>query len=152
MPERLRPKAAAKPSGAGLDSAPADPTQWADESKRSVAFACRRVYTDAPYACVHCGAACVFSARDQKYSFEMRKASIWQRRTLCRGCWLASHRIRAALRACEEAWLANKAQRGTDAVFLARWLELLLALDKYGVGGRDVARTNMLRKLLAARE
>ena len=55
------------------NSVTADPTQWSDESKRSVAFHFRREYSDIPYVCWRCKAACVFTAQDQKYAFEIKK-------------------------------------------------------------------------------
>ena len=71
----------------------ADPDQWSEQSKHSVAFHFKREYVDIPYTCYRCGAACVFTAQDQKYTFEVKKASIDQRRTFCATCWPESHRL-----------------------------------------------------------
>jgi Probable zinc-ribbon domain len=130
-------------------SIPADPTQWSEKSKQSVAFGFRREYEDIPYKCWHCQADCIFTAQDQKYTFEVKKASIDQRRSLCAECWSESHRLRAALRDCEEQWAAAKENLKIDKVFLHRWLELLTALEAYVPYKPDTARKIMLGKFLA---
>jgi hypothetical protein len=130
-------------------SVPADPTQWSEKSKQSVAFAFVRDYEDIPYKCWRCEADCVFTAQDQKHTFEVKKASIDQRHILCAECWSESHRIRAALRDCEEQWAAAKAKLQIDKTFLSHWLELLAALEGYVPYKPDTAKKNMLGKLLA---
>ena len=128
----------------------ADPTQWSRQSQQSVAVHFKREYVDIGYACWHCGSACVFTAPDQKHAFEVRKASIDQRRMLCADCWSESHRTRAALAECDRRWACGKAALQRDAVFLERWLELLIVLERYVAYKPDTARKNMLRKLLAS--
>jgi Probable zinc-ribbon domain len=126
----------------------ADPTQWSDKSKQSVAYGFTREYTDQPYRCWHCQTDCVFAAQDQKFTFEVQKASIDQRRTLCTECWSESNRIRAALRDCEEQWIAAREMLKIDRAFLVRWSELLVGLEAYVPYKPDTAKMNMLSKLL----
>jgi hypothetical protein len=129
-------------------SVPSDPEQWSEKSKQSVAFGFRSDYKDKPYNCWHCQGASIFAAQDQKYTFEVQKASIDQHRILCQACWLESNRIRALLRDCEEKWSMSKAQLQTDEIFLGRWLGLLSALEKFVPYKADTAKKNMLSKLL----
>ena len=103
-------------------STPADPTQWSEESKRSVAYEFRREYKDIPYRCWHCKADCVFTALDQKYTYEVKNASINQGRRLCLECWAESHKIRAKLQECEEKWAQSKVSLQSDRGFLASGL------------------------------
>lgn len=131
-------------------SVPADPEQWSEQSKRSVAYDFRKEYKDIAYNCVRCAAACVFTAQDQKYTFEVKKASIDQRRHLCAPCWDESHRLRALKLECESLWAESKKQLQQDVGFLTRWLDLLNTLEAYQPGKRDTARKNMLAKLLAS--
>jgi len=91
----------------------------------------------------------VFSAQDQKYTFEVKTASVDQRRALCSKCWSESHRIRKALQDCEEMWAASKSTLRADKPFLTRWLDLLTLLEEYVPYKPDTARKNMLGKLLA---
>lgn len=130
-------------------SVPADPEQWSDKSKQSVAYGFIREYNDKLYKCWRCQAECVFTAQDQKYTYEVKKASIDQRRSLCAPCWSESHRIRDMLLECEEQWAEGKSKLQVDKSFLSRWSELLVALEAYVPYKPDTAKKNMLAKLLA---
>ena len=90
-------------------SVPADPEQWSEKSKQTVSYGFIREYTDKPYKCWHCQSECVFTAQDQKYTYEVKKASIDQRRSFCATCWSESNRIRNSLRECEAQWAKEKA-------------------------------------------
>ena len=130
------------------ESIPADPEQWSEKSKQSVAYGFIREYTDRPYQCWHCQAQCIFTAQDQKYTYEVKKASIDQQRRLCQTCWAESHRLRNMLSECEQRWADGKDKLRTDRPFLAHWLELLVALESYVSYKPDRAKKNMLAKLL----
>jgi hypothetical protein len=129
-------------------SIPADPSHWSEKSKQSAAFEFCREYNDRHYNCWHCSSASVFTAQDQKYTFEVKKASIDQNRILCEACWQESNRIRLSLRECEVIWSVSKRQLQADKIFLDRWLGLLLALEKYVPYKPDTAKKNMLAKFL----
>lgn len=126
----------------------ADPSKWAPKSQQSVAFHFMRVYVDEPYVCRSCGRDCVFTAQDKKYTFEIKKASIDQRRSLCAECWSDSHRVRAALTERESRWAENRAALREDPDFLRDWLDLLQQWQAFNAYKVDVARINMLRRLL----
>ncbi|ABM93334.1 zinc-ribbon domain-containing protein [Methylibium petroleiphilum] len=127
---------------------PADPEQWTEENKQTLSYHFIREYTDKPYKCWRCHAESVFTAQDQKYTYEVKKANIDQQRLLCATCWSESHQIRAALEDCEEQWSAGKPQLQSNKPFLSRWLELLVALEAYVPYKPDTAKKNMLTKLL----
>jgi Probable zinc-ribbon domain len=129
---------------------PADPTQWSESSQKTLSAVFIKEYKDKHYQCWHCRAAAVFSAVDQKYTYEVRKANIDQQRILCEACWQRSLAISSELDTCQSAWVAAKAKLRTDAAFLARWLKLLEEQETYVPYKHDVARKNMLRKLIAA--
>lgn len=131
-----------------LEVVAADPDQWSEQSKQSVAFHFKREYVDEPYACGRCGASCVFTALDQKYTFEVKKASIDQGRKFCADCWTESHRMRADMVAREERWAAEKASLQADQAFLGEWLALLMRWKEFAPYREDIARINMLRGLL----
>ncbi|MEO6281595.1 zinc-ribbon domain containing protein [Roseateles sp.] len=130
-------------------SVPANPSKWSEKSQQSVAYGFTREYRDIAYRCWHCQADSVFTAQDQQHTFELRQASIDQRRILCTTCWLESNRIRSALHECEEQWAAAKPQLSVDKPFLSHWLGQLAALETYVPYKPDTAKKNMLSKLLA---
>jgi len=63
--------------------------EWSDASKRSRSYrkSATISYFDEHYWCAECGDPAVFSAVDQKYTFEVKKRYFLQRRTLCNPCW-----------------------------------------------------------------
>lgn len=126
----------------------ADPARWSAQSRQSVAFYFKREYVDEPYKCWRCGAACIFSARDQQYTYEVKKASIGQRRSFCAACWSESHRLRAALDEHDTRWRAGKSALRHDGAFLDGWLALLARWSEFAPYRQDIARIAMLRRLL----
>jgi hypothetical protein len=130
------------------NTVPADPTQWSEESQRSVSFEWVREYKDLRYTCWNCKREAVFSASDQKYTYEVRKANINQRRVLCEPCWNESNRVAGELAQCDEQWAGAKDKLRTDSAFLIRWLDLLTLSETYTYK-RDTAKKNMLKTALA---
>ena len=129
---------------------PADPTKWSAKSQSSRSASWTTEYTDIQYKCWRCQATATFSAADQRYTYEEKKAPIDQQRILCEPCWRESLRIAADLADCQRQWAQSKQSLRADKPFLARWLELLECQEKYVPYRHDVARKNMLRKLLGA--
>lgn len=126
----------------------ANPNQWSEQSKHSVTYHFKREYVDESYKCRRCGAACTFTALDQKYTFEVKKASIDQRRNLCATCWSESHHIRAALSEHDVRWAADKPNLRRNKEFLSGWLGLLTRWTEFAPYEQDIAKINMLHRLL----
>jgi hypothetical protein len=131
-----------------LSTAPADPQLWSAQSQRSVSAAWTKDYRDIEYKCCRCGAPSVFTAQDQKYTFEVKKAPIDQRRTLCENCWRRSLEIARELGVNAERWAREKPELTKDREFLEAWLRLLEQQEQYVAYRPDTAKKNMLRKLL----
>jgi len=64
----------------------ADPARWSHASQGSVAAYFTTAYVDVAYKCWHCRTEATFTAADQKYAYEVRKANINQNRRLCVPC------------------------------------------------------------------
>jgi len=90
----------------------------------------------------------VFSAIEQKYTFEVKKAPIDQRRHLCESCWRQSLVIERDIKACQQHWKESKPLLKSDQPFLKKWLDLLTLAERYGHRTNTAAKS-MLRKLLA---
>jgi hypothetical protein len=136
------------PSKPEPNRVPADPTKWSEKSQGSPAASWTTEYTDIKYKCWHCQETATFSAADQRYTYEEKKAPIDQKRVLCESCWCESLRINAKLAECESQWAQSKNSLRSDGAFLANWLELLESQEKYVPYRQDIARKAMLRKLL----
>jgi len=125
-----------------------NPNQWSKSSKRSTIFHIPPShYEDISYQCARCGENAVFTAAEQKLTFEGRKAYIWQRRVVCPDCWRERQRIERGIRECTTRWKAHKTELQRDAEFLRRWFELLQTYPNYG-GRKNHAGIRMLRRLL----
>ena len=90
----------------------------------------------------------MFTAEDQKFTYEVKKASIDQQRLLCRVCWSESNQIRAALVNHEAMWAESKKSLQHDSKFLHGWLEQLVKLEEFVPYKPDSAKKNMLQKML----
>ncbi|MDQ1829878.1 zinc-ribbon domain containing protein [Massilia scottii] len=128
-------------------TAPADPTQWSDNSQGTVAASFRTYYTDRAYRCRACRKDALFSAAEQKIAYEVRKTQINAQRVLCEACWRERHVVEKKIAACEAQWAQSKSALARDAVFLSAWRALLLEHQRYGARENGAANT-MLQKLL----
>jgi hypothetical protein len=128
---------------------PADPSQWSAASQRSISFYYTKEYRDAPYTCGQCKRETVFSAKDQKHTYEVSKAPIDQRRVLCTECWKQLLSIDKEIKNCSERWASNKLASTKDKAFLSRWLQLIISREECVPYHRDIATKRMLEKLLA---
>jgi Probable zinc-ribbon domain len=126
----------------------ANPSQWSEKDQGSVAFHFTKEYTDIEYKCWRCKKSAVFSANDQKYTFEVKKAPIDQRRSLCQECWENSLIIKHDIRLCEEKWAESKKTLKNDTDFLSHWFQLLVSLEEYVTYKPNTAAKNMLKKLI----
>jgi Probable zinc-ribbon domain len=70
-----------------VHSVPADPSKWSEKSQQTLSFDFMKVYKDIAYNCWRCKQSAVFSAADQQYTYEVKKALIDPRRILCTECW-----------------------------------------------------------------
>jgi hypothetical protein len=127
---------------------PANPSQWSEKSQRAVSFPFTSKYEDREYKCWSCGKPAVFTAGDQKYTYEVRKASINQQRVLCAECWKVSLQISKDLESSESRWAIEKSTLKTDRVFLSHWLNLLDKREhyvRYRIRQRTICCANTFR-------
>ena len=131
---------------------PTDPENWSESSKRSYIYESPpKEYRDHHYECWRCKQPGVYSAQEQQATYEVRKAYIWQKRTLCTDCFRVRTSIEAELRKCNVVWQQEKPERLVDAKFQERWLSLLQEHVHYG-GKADEGNTQMLKSLLGKRD
>lgn len=128
---------------------PANTNLWSESSQGSVAASFTKEYVDEPYQCWHCKSNATFTALDQKHAYEVRKANVNQQRILCEICWRESHRIAKELEDLAKLWDESKTTLKVDKPFLTTWLQRLELQETYIPNWQDVARKNMLRKLLS---
>jgi|GEM_PF-2373764 len=126
----------------------ADPSLWSKESQCSEAFHYMEIYEDEAYDCWKCGEKGIFTAIDQKYTFEVRKMYFWQKRILCQACYKQKTAITHNIQKCEKKWKAAKKTLKHDSEFLQRWLNFLISQEEYDRKKPNAAIKNMLRIFL----
>jgi Probable zinc-ribbon domain len=131
-----------------VHSVPADPSKWSEESQQTVSFHFIKEYKDVTYNCWRCKKSAVFSATDQQYTYEVKKAPIDQRRILCTECWGELLEIDRDIKLCEQQWAESKKTLRSNSDFLTKWLKLLTSRETYVPYHPNTAAKNMLRKLL----
>ena len=131
-----------------LNKVEADSSLWSEESQRSYAAHYTKIYKDKEYCCWRCQKKSVFTAADQKYTYEVRKAYFWQQRILCEECWKEKNNIIFETKRYENQWAKSKKMLCQDLVFLQNWLNLLLRLEEYVPYKPNIAIKNMLTKLI----
>ena len=104
-------------------------------------------YEDKSYVCRACGQASVFTAEQQKYAYEVKKALIYQERVLCESCFGERKRLEVASNDFLASWSENRGALKANGSALRRWKEILELLPKYGAR-QETARIKMLTRLI----
>ena len=83
---------------------------WAPKSRGGLdEYFAGEFYEDKTFLCRACGKPSVFTAEQQKYTYEVKKALIYQEHVLCESCFNERTRLEAASNAFLELWNHNKA-------------------------------------------
>jgi hypothetical protein len=89
----------------------------------------------------------VYSAAEQRKSFEVKKRYLWQRRILCQQCFLVRLAFEKEVKDFNIRWLTERHLMENEPKLLNRWLELLRDLPFYGVR-KNTAHIAMIVKLI----
>ncbi len=128
-------------------SVPVNVANWSEASRRPLAYiSAPSEYEDIHFKCYHCGRSAVFSAEAQREAFEVKKAYIWQRRTLCQECFLSRVALEREVNELNSRWKTERRIVESQPELLKRWIQLLEELPSYGAR-RNTAHLAMLRKL-----
>lgn len=129
-------------------SCPIDREQWSESSKRSYAFHYKSTtYEDIAYKCIKCGTGAVFTADEQKFTYEVKKQYIWRRRVLCPQCNGELYKLREAEKEFQKLWSKERESLKANREFLAKWLAILEAIPTYRQRTRSAMKSK-LEKLL----
>jgi len=127
---------------------PLNKEEYSVESKRSIGHEyLGDEYKDIKYKCTKCKKKTVFSAIEQKKTYEVRKEYMWTRRELCNLCWREMRSLKSELYNIENKYCENKAESLLSRAFLSNWLESLELYPKYGKTGNP-ARIAFVKKHL----
>lgn len=125
-----------------------DKDQWSEKSRSGLDYVfASENYEDKPFACRACGQKAVFTAEQQKYTYEIKKAFTWEHHVLCAACFRQRNDLVAEAKVFAASWAKDKALLKRDRLALQRWKEVLELLPTYGIR-KDGARIRMLAKVL----
>lgn len=103
---------------------------WSQSSKQSYAYLDdNEFYENIPYRCYKCDISSIYSAEEQKETFEIKKAYIWQTRYLCNTCYEDLKALKRKINEYEASWEKEKDKE--SAPYLFEWLSLIKELPKY---------------------
>jgi Probable zinc-ribbon domain len=127
---------------------PVDKDRWSEKSQGGLDYVfAPENYEDKPFACRACGQKAVFTAEQQKYTYEVKKAFTWEQHVLCAACFRQRNELLAEATVFAASWAKDKALLKRDRSALQRWKEVLELLPTYGIR-KDGARIRMLTKAL----
>lgn len=127
---------------------PVEKELWSEESRNSLDYVfASDFYEDQPFSCRACGLESIFTAEQQKYTYEVKKTFTWERHVLCQSCFQRRNELSAEAAVFQAAWTQDKAALKRDYSSLQRWMEVLEQLPSFGIR-KDAARIRMLKKLL----
>jgi len=125
-----------------------DKEQWSEKSRGGLDYVfASEFYEDKPFTCIACGQKAVFTAEQQKYTYEVKKAFTWEQHVLCATCFQQHNELLAEAAVFSASWESDKASLKGDRAALQRWKVVLELLPTYGIR-KDAARIRMLTKLL----
>jgi hypothetical protein len=127
---------------------PVNRLDWSEQSKRSYAFhGTNPTYEDLVYICRHCEQQAVFTAEEQRISYEVKKQYIGQRRVLCSSCNGELYRLMEREKEFQLRWSMGRETLKTDREFLVEWLAILQTIPGFKQRTRSGMR-GMLERLL----
>jgi hypothetical protein len=125
-----------------------DKELWSEKSRSGLDYVfAPEFYEDKPFTCRACGRESVFTAEQQKYTYEVKKAFTWEQHVLCEMCFLQRNQLIAESAALSASWMNDKAALLNNLDAIRRWKVVLELLPNYGIR-EDTARIRMLTKLL----
>ena len=96
------------PRSAQPSTVPVNPERLAPNNSNGPIFRTRGYYQDEPFVCCDCGRAQVWTARKQKWWFEVFRGSVYVRPKRCRSCRQRERKRRAEARRVHQEGLAAK--------------------------------------------
>ncbi|WGO98720.1 hypothetical protein QFX18_01420 [Saccharophagus degradans] len=131
-----------------MKKVPINKDAYSASSKKSVGFEfLNDYYEDKKYRCKKCYKQDVYTAEQQKKTFEIKKAYMWQERFICNLCYQEMIEIKKELSEIEINYLKDKESVMRNKGILKRWLFLLKEYPKYW-RKENTAQINFVQKAI----
>lgn len=122
---------------------PIDRSLWSRSSQRSSGGqydSNATHYEGIRYRCRSCEASCVFSAEEQKLSYEVNKKFVSWLPSLCPSCHVELIDLQNRDRVFQQEWVSARKSLAGDLKFLESWLAVLQALKAHGKPNESMER------------
>ncbi len=130
---KIKKKRKAFVSQASEEVVSMDKESWSESSKNSFSYeSCQGHYENIQYRCFKCKREAVYTAKQQKQDYEVKKAYIWQKRALCEGCYVALHALKQRLAEFEGLWAKENESTKDSASYIKDWVSCMELMPSYG--------------------
>jgi hypothetical protein len=139
--------------GVVLETVLIDRAQWSRSSQRSggAHYSSKATqYENISYFCEKCKNKSIFSAEEQKFSYEVKKQFIWRVPSLCQNCQSQLNILLSAEREFQKTWNVNREAMKLNIVFLKNWLNAIQEIHTYGKATNYSMVAGILKLLRAA--
>lgn len=128
-----------------------DREKWSRSSQRSAGGHYdpkAQFYEGISCRCQKCECSFVFTAEEQKETYEVRKEFVWKLPSLCSSCQNIWQALNTELKHIQLQWNEQKAILSTNREFLENWRHLLKEIQTYSRKGSSPSNIKMINKLL----
>jgi len=121
---------------------------WSEKSKESLSYAfAKDFYENIIYTCRKCKKESIFSAEEQKRSYEIQKNYIDQQKIFCEKCYKNHKELKKQIHEYEKMWEMESVKTKNTATYLNEWLSTMHEMQSYGKPINE-AMTNHLLKII----
>jgi len=127
-----------------------DKAQWSEKSKNSFNYDANlheEFYEDIEYICIRCTSIAIFAGEQQKFSFEVEKNYIWQKRVLCYSCYQVLQSIKSKIADFRSRFSAEADDKLTNEADLKALLMLIRELLKFDRSKDSIVESQIIKLL-----
>ena len=119
---------------------------WSEESKESLSYEfAKKYYENINYSCRKCKKNTIYSAEEQKRTYEILKCYIEKQRVLCGECYKKYNILVKKIKEYESLWAKETINSKKNATYLKKWLSAINEMSSYGKSKNEAMANNLLK-------
>ena len=123
---------------------------WSEKSKESLNYVfAKKFYENIIYTCRKCKKESIFSAEEQKISYEIQNNYIDQKKIFCEKCYINYKELKKQIHGYETKWQTESEKTKNTATYISEWLSAMNEMQSYGKPINEAMAKN-LHKLISA--
>ena len=121
---------------------------WSEDSKESLSYTfAKKYYENINYLCRKCRKNAIYTAEEQKQTYEVKKCYIEINRVLCLECYKKYNTLKKQIKEYESLWVKETSNSKKNASYLKEWLSAINEMPLYGKPKNEAMAKN-LHKLI----